>query len=369
MRRNAKTISVFAVLSVIVLAAAAWIYGKSYSVSAEPSDILKVIFTDVHQLLKGLGSTTVGRVGTLVAIVLIVDAFFLGWKGSSLSRLIFNRNKSAIVDNLYFVILLLSLTGSAAIVAVSAFIEIAFTLGISIQISKFITWVSSYYSWSRITLPTDGIIEIAASLAIYWLMTSFVQYWGHRLMHTPMFWHLHRFHHAATELNVVTSFRIHPLEPLVLRPLTLVSPLIFFNIPAHILLLYFFLGTISDLLAHSQLPWGYGWIGRWVIQSPRVHQVHHSIEDEHRDLHFSICPFWDHLFGTWYKGTKQPSKFGIPDPAYEIRPLTQFFLDAWNFYVHVARWVCSPLRRLRTTAIDSPPAVEASRESSGVATS
>ena len=366
MRRSAKTISVFAVLSVIVLAGAAWMYGKLYSVSAEPSDVLQLILTDVHQLLKSVGSTTVGRVGAVVAVVLIVEAFFLGWKRSSLFRLIFNRSKSALVDDVYFGVLLLSLTGSAAIVAVSAFIEIAFSLGISIQISKFITWVSSYYSWSRITLPTDGIIEIAASLAIYWLMTSFVQYWGHRLMHTPMFWHLHRFHHAATELNVVTSFRIHPLEPLVLRPLTLVSPLIFFNIPAHILLLYFFLGSISDLLAHSQLPWGYGWIGRWVIQSPRVHQVHHSIEDEHRDLHFSTCPFWDHLFGTWYKGTKEPSKFGIPDPAYEVRPLTQFFLDAWNFYVHVARWICSPLWRLRTAGIDSPPAAEASRESSGV---
>src|SRR5262245_33294511 len=357
MRPNAKTISVFAVLSVIVLMGVAWIFSKSYSVSAEPADILQSAFTYVHQVLKSVGSTSAGRIGTLVTVGLLVDALFLGWKRSSLFRLLFNRNKSAIVDNLYFVVMLLSLT---------AFIETAFTLGISIQFSKFITWVSSYYSWPRITLPTDGIIEITASLTIYWLMMSFVQYWGHRLMHMPMFWHLHRFHHAATELNVVTSFRIHPLEPLVLRPLTLVSPLIFFNIPAHILLLYFFLGSISDLLAHSQLPWGYGWIGRWVIQSPRVHQVHHSIEDEHRDLHFSTCPLWDHLFGTWYKGTKQPSKFGIPDPAYEIRPLTQFFLDAWNFYAHLARSICSPLRRLRTAGIDSPPAAEASPESRGV---
>src|SRR5262245_50961236 len=227
MRRNAKTISVFAVLSAIVLVGAAWIYSKSYPILAEPAEILQFI----HQALKSVGSTGAGRVGALVAAVLIAEAFFLGWKRSSLFRLIFNRSKSALVDDVYFGILLLSLTGSAAIVAVSAFFEIAFTLGISVQISKFITWVSSYYSWSRITLPTDGVIEIAASLAIYWLMMSFVQYWGHRLMHMPMFWHLHRFHHAATELNMVTSFRMHPLEPFVLRPLTLVSPLIFFDIP------------------------------------------------------------------------------------------------------------------------------------------
>jgi len=53
-------------------------------------------------------------------------------------------------------------------------------------------------------------------------------------------------------------------------------------------------------------------------------------------LHFSSCPLWDHVFGTFYKGTKQTSRYGIADPAYEIRPLTQFALDAWIFY---ANWV------------------------------
>ena len=357
MRFNAKTTSVFAVLSVIVLAGAVSIYRKlnSDSVSAQPTDIVRLIFTYVHDVLKSVGTTTAGRIGILVAFVLIVDAFFLGWKQSSLFRLIFNRKKTAIVDSVYFAFMLLNLT---------AFIEIAFTLGISIEYSKFITWISSQYGWSRITLPSDGVIEIAAGLALYWLMVSFVQYWGHRLMHTPMFWHLHRFHHAATELNALTAFRIHPLEPVILRPLALVSPLIFFNIPSRILLVYFIVGSITDLLAHSQLPWGYGWIGRWLIQSPRVHQVHHSIEDEHRDLHFSICPLWDHLFGTWYKGTKEPSKFGIPDNGYEVRPLTQFVVDAWIFYRNIARWICSPLQRLKTS---SPPAGTAARQSDGVA--
>jgi sterol desaturase/sphingolipid hydroxylase (fatty acid hydroxylase superfamily) len=356
MRLNAKTTSVFAAASVIVLGGVVLTYRKLYSdsVPAPLTDIPQSVFTYIHQVLKSVGSTSVGRIGALVALVLIVDVFFLGWKRSSLFRLIFNRSKSATLDSLYFVIVLLNLT---------AFIEIAFTLGISIEISEFIAWVSSYYSWSRITLPTHGIIEIAGSFAIYWLMMSFVQYWGHRLMHTPLFWHAHRFHHAATELNAITAFRVNPVETVVLRPLLLVSPLIFFNIPASILLMYFVLGTISDLLAHSQLPWGYGWIGRWLIQSPRVHQVHHSVENEHQDLHFSVCPLWDHLFGTWYKGTRQPSKFGIKDSAYEVRPLTQFVLDVWIFYTNIARWVCSPLQRLTTTSINSQPARNAAHQS------
>lgn len=360
MRLNAKATSIFAVASAIALAAFAYAYHQFYSSPAKIAEILNLTSSYILDFLRYIGSTSIGRLGILVAFVLAVEAFFLGWKASSLFRLIFSRRKSAIADILYFVLMLMNLT---------VFFEIAFTLGASVLASKCIEWVSSHYGWSRITLPSDGVFEIAASLAIYWLMTSFVQYWGHRLMHTPMFWPVHRFHHAATELNTVTVFRVHPLEPVVLRPLVLVSPLIFFSIPGPVALIYFFLGTIADLLAHSQLPWGYGWIGRWVIVSPRVHQVHHSVEDEHQNLHFSSCPLWDHLFGTWYKGTKQASKFGIRDPAYEVRPVTQLALDAWIFYVGVTRWICSPLRRLVMTGTSTPPAGAASPPmSNGVAT-
>lgn len=203
MRVNAKTTSIFAVSLVIVMAGLVLLYYEFYLISAFPTDILKLIPTYIFDLLRAIGSTAIGRVGILAVFVLVIDAFFLGWSRSSLFRLIFKRRKSALVDILYFVFTLLNLT---------VFIEIAFTLGASVLASRFIAWVSSHYGWSRVTLPSDGVFEIAVSLAIYWLMTSFVQYWGHRLMHTPIFWHLHRFHHAATELNTVTAFRIHPME-------------------------------------------------------------------------------------------------------------------------------------------------------------
>jgi sterol desaturase/sphingolipid hydroxylase (fatty acid hydroxylase superfamily) len=150
---------------------------------------------------------------------------------------------------------------------------------------------------------------------------------------------VHRFHHAATELNVITVFRQHPLEPVVLRFLTVASPLVLFDVPDRVLLVYFVWSTTFDLLAHSQLPWSYGWFGRWVVASPRYHQVHHSVEDEHRDMHFSSCPLWDHLFGTCYKGSKPPSEYGIPNNQYEMRPFRQFVYDAMIFYLAAARGI------------------------------
>jgi len=234
------------------------------------------------------------------------------------------------VDTLFLLTVLLGLSGILGAVL---------TLGVSIGTTRFINWVLAQYGWSRIDLPTNGPWQLAAGFGIYWLATTFFEYWGHRLMHAQCFWHLHRFHHAATELNVITVFRQHPVEPLVLGFLAIVSPLIFFNVSDQILLVYFIWGSTFDLLAHSQLPWGYGWFGRWIVASPKVHQVHHSIDDEHRDMHFSKCPLWDHVFGTWYKGTKAPVEYGIPDNQYEVRPLRQFVYDAVTFYIAAARGI------------------------------
>jgi sterol desaturase/sphingolipid hydroxylase (fatty acid hydroxylase superfamily) len=211
------------------------------------------------------------------------------------------------------------------------------TFGLSIGTAGIVNWILSQYGWPRIALPADGILQLTAGFSIYYLAMTFFAYWGHRLMHAPWFWHLHRVHHAATELNMITVFRQHPVEPVVLNFLSIVSPAVFFDVPDQVLLIAFFWGTTFDLLAHSQLPWGYGWFGRSVVTSPRVHQIHHSTDDEHRDLHFSNCPLWDHLFGTWYSGAKLPSEYGIPDNQYESRPFRQFIYDPLAFYASVMR--------------------------------
>ena len=346
MRVSKRTASICAVSAAVILAAGVTACHERCLASTPLTDLVARATAHVYELLRAIGSTTIGRVGTLVVLVLIVEAVVSGWRGSSLFRLIFKRSKTAIVDIVFFASLHLQLL---------AFVEIAFTLGVSLLASQFIAWISSHYGWSRLVLPSDGVFDTGASLAVFWLLTSFVQYWGHRWMHVPMFWRLHRFHHASTELNVISAFRQHPLEPVFLRFLSIVSPLIFFDVSQRILLVYFFVYTITDLLAHSELPWGYGWIGRWIVQSPRVHQVHHSIEDEHQNLNFSFCPLWDHVFGTWYKGSNEPSKFGIADPAYEQRPLRQFALDAWMFYASLMQWARSLPDKCRAIGADAPP--------------
>jgi sterol desaturase/sphingolipid hydroxylase (fatty acid hydroxylase superfamily) len=315
---------------VLLLLAVIWLGVSQAPISGSSlvPDALGLIHLSISSRVNGLFSERTLKLLLLVGVVLALEIAAVGWANSSLFRLAFRRRRSAIVDALFLLTVLLGLGG---------ILEIVLTFGVSIGTTRFVNWVLAQYGWSRIDLPSDGLWQLAVGFSIYWLATTFFDYWGHRLMHVRWCWHLHRFHHAATELNVITVFRQHPVEPLVLGFLRIVSPLIFFDVPDQILLIYFVWGTTFDLLAHSQLPWEYGWFGRWIVASPKVHQVHHSIDDEHRDMHFSKCPLWDHMFGTWYKGTKTPVEYGIPDNQYEVRPVRQFAYDALTFYATVVR--------------------------------
>jgi sterol desaturase/sphingolipid hydroxylase (fatty acid hydroxylase superfamily) len=338
LRTIARIISVIALVSLAAVALSA-IYWHENNIGWR--DLERGLGAIYEFSAKTLRDVSAFKTFAIISVVLAFEPFVIGWKESSMARLFLPRRWSAMLDCLWLAVTLFNLT---------FFLEVIFTFGGSILLSRFFGWVSLHYQWTRLTLPSDGIFETAFSLSIFWLVTSFVHYWGHRLMHTTPFWHLHRFHHAATELNMITAYRVHPVEPVALRFVTIVSPLVFLNVPDRVILLYFPLGVVVDLLAHSQLRWDYGWFGRWVIQSPRVHQVHHSIDEEHQNLHFSNCPLWDHLFGTWYNGTTQPSGFGISDPAYELRPLTQLAGDAWIFYASLTGWIVSSLQRLRLSS-------------------
>jgi sterol desaturase/sphingolipid hydroxylase (fatty acid hydroxylase superfamily) len=246
-------------------------------------------------------------------------------------------------------------------------VEYVFTFGIAFAIAKLTDAASARYEWVRWEPPSQGVLPVIAGFVVFYLFSSFIGYWQHRLMHWRWFWQLHRFHHAATEFNILTTFRVNPAEAITVLPAVL--PLFFVKVPSAGLFAVFVVANqLLAMLQHSSLPWTLGWLGRWVITAPTIHQVHHSIDPEHRDKNFSNCPLWDHMFGTWYGGSNRPSGYGIPDPAHVQRPLTQWLIDVWIFYRDVARSTVGAARsalaritgrRASPTALDTPSPISA----------
>jgi sterol desaturase/sphingolipid hydroxylase (fatty acid hydroxylase superfamily) len=279
-----------------------------------------------------------GQMLIFTIVLMIMELFFLKWEKTTICGVFVRRNISAITD-LGFMIAYLS--------QFKLLMQYVATLGFAYAAAKLAQLLPPYLGSYRWELPSDGILQITAGFAVFYLVSSFIGYWQHRLMHWRGFWQLHRFHHAATELNILTGYRDNPGEAIG-TALVAVSPMIFLKVPdAGLFAAYVLANQIISSLQHSELPWSYGWVGRWLVASPQFHQIHHSIDEEHRDRNFAICPIWDRLFGTCYDGPNRPSAYGIPDPAHVERPLTQWAIDIWIFYRDIMLAMAGMLRRVR----------------------
>jgi sterol desaturase/sphingolipid hydroxylase (fatty acid hydroxylase superfamily) len=316
---------------------------------------LWVYFVDKHLL----GQPALILLGALA--LMGIEVLFRDWHSTAIYRVFVKRSTTAKIDVVFQLLQFLGL---------AFFLEVLFTFGVSIGAARLAAKISEHLSWARITLPADNLFEIAFSFLVYFLTSHFVGYWVHRLYHTRLFWHLHRFHHSAPELNFLTFYRIHPAETF-MRVLFFVTPLTFLNVPPIVILITLCVDIFINYCEHSELPWTYGWFGRWLFVSPRAHQLHHSIDAEHMHKNFSNCPLWDRVFGTWYDGDKVPTAYGVTvasgarDDRYETEPARQFLRDTVAFYRELLTGAAWPFRK--AALLMQGRSVEATSLAQGVA--
>jgi sterol desaturase/sphingolipid hydroxylase (fatty acid hydroxylase superfamily) len=158
-------------------------------------------------------------------------------------------------------------------------------------------------------LPTWGIQVICLLL-----LQSFAAYWMHRMEHAiPALWALHKFHHSADRMSIMTANRQTELTK-GMEQLTLVLFVAFLSDPIAqrpaagsplfaivvIYLLYRTFTRVNQYLVHSNLTTDYGWIGRWLLVSPNMHRLHHATDPKYFNKNFTFdLVIWDRLFGTY----------------------------------------------------------------------
>ena len=186
--------------------------------------------------------------------LMAMEVLLRDWNKTAIYRIFVRRSNSAKIDVISY---LLQYAGIAVLV-----LETLLTLGAfrSAAVARLADVVAERLNWARITLPSDGVVQIAFSFVVYWLAFHFVGYWVHRVWHTSVFWNVHRLHHSASEMNFITVLRIHPAETLV-RILFFISPMTFLNAPDSVLLLNLVANTFVNFLPafRSGLEFGLGW--------------------------------------------------------------------------------------------------------------
>lgn len=127
-------------------------------------------------------------------------------------------------------------------------------------------------------------------------------YLQHVLFHAvPALWRLHRMHHADLEFDVTTGARFHPIEILLSMGIKL-GVIAALGTPAVAVLLFEVLLNATSMFNHSnvRMPAWLDGIIRWIVVTPDMHRVHHSIVARETNSNFGFnLPWWDRLFGTY----------------------------------------------------------------------
>jgi sterol desaturase/sphingolipid hydroxylase (fatty acid hydroxylase superfamily) len=137
------------------------------------------------------------------------------------------------------------------------------------------------------------VAVVALDLAIYF---------QHVMFHAvPALWRLHRTHHSDLDFDVTTGLRFHPIE-ILLSTGVKCAAVAALGAPAVAVLLFEVLLNATAVFNHANvfLPVPLDRWLRWLVVTPDMHRVHHSVVYNESSSNFGFnLPYWDRLFGTY----------------------------------------------------------------------
>ncbi len=230
----------------------------------------------------------------------IIEILSIGWTKSSINRILSNRSKSTYGDlwcwalsifNLYDLFVLLFSFGffyaTTSLVMHNAFeIHLIDKIG-----SPFIVFI------------------------LVFTISDFKHYIWHYFMHKRPFWELHKYHHSATEFNLITTTRSHFLEK---GFLTIIDVFVFLllGVPPEYFVLIAFGREFYAFVLHADVNWSLGWVGKYIFISPKAHKIHHSDHEKHFGKNLgTFFNWWDHIFGT-FLDTDDEIQIGVKDSSF-----------------------------------------------------
>jgi sterol desaturase/sphingolipid hydroxylase (fatty acid hydroxylase superfamily) len=152
---------------------------------------------------------------------------------------------------------------------------------------------------------------LAVPLAV--IAMDFVIWLQHVMVHAvPALWRLHRVHHADPDYDVTTGARFHPIE-IILSMLIKFATIVVLGAPAVAVVIFEVMLNATAMFNHGniRLPATLDRWLRWVVVTPDMHRVHHSIEDDETNSNFGFnLTWWDRLFGT-YRDQPRAGQIGM----------------------------------------------------------
>lgn len=150
-------------------------------------------------------------------------------------------------------------------------------------------------------LLPSAALPFPLQVAIGVVLLDLAIYWQHRVFHrVPWLWRLHRMHHSDTQFEASTAIRFHPVE-IALSMAIKIACVLALGVPAVGVLLFEILLNATALFSHAdvRLPPRLERPLRWLLVTPDMHRIHHSVQPHETNSNYGFClSCWDRLFGS-----------------------------------------------------------------------
>ena len=146
--------------------------------------------------------------------------------------------------------------------------------------------------------PLPGWLKVALGV----ILLDLVIYLQHVMFHAvPAFWRFHMMHHADLDFDFTTGGRFHPAEILLSAGIKM-GAVAALGAPPLAFLLFEVLLNATSMFNHGNvsLPPALDRVLRFVVVTPDMHRVHHSVVPGETNSNFGFnLPWWDRFLGTY----------------------------------------------------------------------
>jgi sterol desaturase/sphingolipid hydroxylase (fatty acid hydroxylase superfamily) len=219
---------------------------------------------------------------------------------------------------------------------------IAVTAAVTLRLTMVpvVVWMASRTQQLQFGLVYLFPLPPLARAILAFLLLDYTVYLWHWLNHRlPVLWRFHNVHHTDLDLDVSTAFRFHFGE-LLLSVFYRSAQVALIGVGPVVALVYEIMMEGATEFHHSnwRLPLGLERVLNWVVVTPRMHGIHHSIVERETNSNWSVIfSWWDRLHRTLRLDLPQQA-ITIGVPAYRDPRELSFF-----------RLLTMPFRRQRST--------------------
>lgn len=177
-------------------------------------------------------------------------------------------------------------------------------IALSNTAAEFLNDILRLYGWHIDSLQVFNVHELPrwTGLLIFFLVTDFVQWNTHRLLHkVPLLWNFHKVHHSVKEMGFAAHLRYHWMEPVIYNSLLYIPLAVIGGFEAQDVAIVYFFSIAIGHLNHANLGWDFGPF-KYILNNPKMHIWHHVKElPEHTKygINYGLTlSMWDYIFQT-----------------------------------------------------------------------